>query len=84
MGAPTSLTEIENINKLVVQYKTLQYQEREVFPKLTGLSGFTKVGGSPTSIYFDQSVARAITEAGQKRLAELVKELEEYGIIQLI
>ena len=84
MGAPTSFTDIENISKLIAEYKALKYQQSEVLPKLTGLTGFTKVGGSPTSIYFDPSVARAITEAGQKRLAELVKELEEYGIIQLI
>lgn len=84
MGAPTSFTEVEKLNKLIKEYANVKYQTEEISPNLAYMSGTTILGKSSQTLFLDDSVRQAITEAGQKRLAELVKELEEYGIIQLI
>lgn len=73
-------SDLEALNKLVADYKSLSYQLKSVYPTLTGLAGHTKNSGNLVSLHFSPEIAASITQIGQKQLAELTKQLKEYGI----
>lgn len=72
-----TLKQVEEINKLISEYKKAKRLYFEIIPNLKEQGIYTVFS---ESLPYNEEIAAEITKSGQKHLMDLIVQLKQYGI----